>query len=128
MDNIIQHINAKVVSAERQETDGMGCFLVRLSYNLIVNGSNVACSTRRRLSFPLQENPRWRRAKLFAIKEARHELDRYFAGHEDEGETQNVFADVFRPSSGPLVELSPADEQNLQQELNLIEDESRQVA
>jgi hypothetical protein len=78
MDNPIQHINAKVVSAERQEADGMVSFLVRLFYNLIVNGSNVLCSTQRCLSFPLQENPRWRRAKRFAIDEARHELDRYF--------------------------------------------------
>ena len=127
MYSIIQHINAKVVSAERQEADGIGNFLVRLSYNLIVNGSKVLCSTRRRLSFPLQENPRWRRAKLLAIKEARHELDRYFSGHEDEGEAQNIFADVFHPSSEPRLELSPAEEQSLQQELKLIEQEFWQV-
>jgi hypothetical protein len=128
MDNPIQHINAKVVSAERQEADGMGSFLVLLSYSLIVNGSDVLCSTRRCLSFPLQENPRWRRAKLLAIKEARHELDRYFSGHEDEGEAQNIFADVFHPSSEPRLELSPAKEQSLQQELKLIEQEFWQVA
>jgi hypothetical protein len=97
MDNPIQHINAKVVSAERQEADGMGSFLVLLSYSLIVNGSDVLCSTRRCLSFPLKENPRWRRAKQFAIKEARNELDRYFAGHEDKGEAQNIFCKRLSP-------------------------------
>ena len=128
MDNPIQHINAKVVSAERQEADGMGSFLVRLFYNLIVNGSNVLCSTQQCLSFPLQENPRWRRAKQFAINEARHELDRYFSGHEDEGEAKNIFADVFHPSSEPRLELSSADDKSLKEELKLIEQEFWQVA
>ena len=128
MDNPIQHINAQVVSAERQEADGMGSFLVLLSYSLIVNGSDVLCCTRRCLSFPLKENPRWRRAKQFAIKEARHELDRYFAGHEDEGEAQNIFVDVFHPSSEPILELSSADDKSIKQELKLIEQEFWQVA